>query len=71
LRHIKKILGMSLLLLLCGIVPVAAQTPADQTTTRDVNDDGFDDWGLLGLLGLAGLLGRTRRDKVAVDARRI
>ncbi len=66
----KKTLGLSLLLLLSGLTgTVAAQTPADQTTTRDVRDDGFDDWGLLGLLGLAGLLGRKRRD--VVETRRV
>jgi MYXO-CTERM domain-containing protein len=63
---------MSVLLLLSGIVgPVAAQTTADRPMTRDVEDDGFDDWGLLGLLGLAGLLGRNRRDKNVVEARRV
>lgn len=68
----KKTLGVSLLLLLSGFVgPVAAQTTADQIATRDVRDDGFDDWGLLGLLGLAGLLGRKRRDRDVIETRRV
>jgi MYXO-CTERM domain-containing protein len=63
------VLGLSLM---AAAAPIAAQTPAERTTTRDVDDDGFDDWGLLGLLGLAGLLGRKRadRDRV-VEARRV
>jgi MYXO-CTERM domain-containing protein len=39
--------------------PALVQTAVAQERA-DVNDDGFDDWGLLGLLGLAGLLGRKR-----------
>ncbi len=35
-----------------------------------MDDDGFDDWGLLGLLGLAGLLGRKRADRDRVETRR-
>jgi hypothetical protein len=68
----KRTFGVSLLLLVSGIVgPVAAQTPADRPITREVEDDGFDDWGLLGLLGLAGLLGRSRRDRNVAEARRV
>jgi hypothetical protein len=69
----KKALGTSLLLLLVSgsVGPVAAQTTADQTTTREVKDDGFDEWGLLGLLGLAGLMGRKRRDRDVVEPRRV
>jgi hypothetical protein len=59
----KKALGVSLLLLSGGVGPAMAQTAADRPMTREVEDDGFDDWGLLGLLGLAGLLGRGRRDR--------
>lgn len=61
----KRTLAVSLVLLLSGVgtAAVAAQTTADQTMTRDVDDDGFDQWGLLGLLGLAGLLGRKRDDR--------
>jgi hypothetical protein len=61
-----------LLLLLSGMAgQVAAQTPADRPVTREADDDGFDDWGLLGLLGLAGLLGRSRRDRNVVETRRV
>jgi MYXO-CTERM domain-containing protein len=42
-----------------AVTNVAAQ---ETPSTEDVNDDGFDDWGLLGLLGLAGLLGLKRRN---------
>ncbi len=57
--------------LAAAVAPVAAQTTADQTTTRDIDgDNGFDDWGLLGLLGLAGLLGRKRADRDRVETRR-
>jgi MYXO-CTERM domain-containing protein len=42
-----------------AVTNVAAQ---ETPTTDSVDDDGFDDWGLLGLLGLAGLLGLKRRD---------
>jgi MYXO-CTERM domain-containing protein len=56
---------------MAGVVPVAAQTSADQrTTTTDRDDGGFDEWGLLGLLGLAGLLGR-KRDRNVVETRRV
>ena len=58
------------LLLAAVVVPAAAQTRADQGTTTDRDDDGFDEWGLLGLLGLAGLLGR-KRDRTVVDTRRV
>ena len=58
-------------LLLTGsvVTPALAQT-ADQGTTTDRDDDGFDDWGLLGLLGLAGLLGR-KRDREVVRTNRV
>ena len=62
------VLGLSLLAL---SAPVAAQTSADQTTTREVDDGGFDEWGLLGLLGLAGLMGRKRADRNHVEPRRV
>lgn len=39
--------------------PAFVQTAVSQERA-DVDDEGFDDWGLLGLLGLAGLLGRKR-----------
>ena len=58
-------------LALMAAAPVAAQTTADQTTTRDTNDGGFDEWGLLGLLGLAGLMGRKRADRNHVETRRV
>jgi MYXO-CTERM domain-containing protein len=58
------------LLLTSAVVPAAAQTRADQGTTTDRDDRGFDKWGLLGLLGLAGLLGR-KRDRNVVETRRI
>jgi hypothetical protein len=58
------------LLLTAVAVPAAAQTRADQGTTTDRDDHGFDDWGLLGLIGLAGLLGR-KRDRTVVDTRRV
>ena len=61
-------LGLSLM---AAVAPVAAQTPADQTTTRDMDDGGFDEWGLLGLLGLAGLMGRKRADRNHVETRRV
>ena len=70
-RDTKKRLAVCLLLLFSGIGPLAAQTTAEPVTTRDVEDDGFDDWGLLGLLGLAGLLGRNRKDKNVVETRRV
>ena len=58
-------------LILTGVVmPAAAQTSADQRTTTDRDDRGFDDWGLLGLLGLAGLLGR-KRERDVVEPRRV
>ncbi len=66
-----KVLRVSLLLLAGGIGSAAAQTATDQTITRDIDDDGFDDWGLLGLLGLAGLLGRKGRDRDVVETRRV
>jgi MYXO-CTERM domain-containing protein len=63
------VLGLSLM---AAAAPIAAQTPAEQTTTREVDDDGFDEWGLLGLLGLAGLLGRKRADRDhVVEGRRV
>ena len=62
---------LTMLLFAGAAVPAVAQTPTDQTTTRDMDDDdGFDDWGLLGLLGLAGLLGRKGRT-VVTDTRRV
>jgi MYXO-CTERM domain-containing protein len=70
----KKILQTGVLmsaLLLTGVaMPAAAQTSADQRTTTDSDDHGFDDWGLLGLLGLAGLLGR-KRDRNVAETRRV
>jgi MYXO-CTERM domain-containing protein len=57
------------LLITAAVLPVAAQTSADQGTTTD-HDGGFDDWGLLGLLGLAGLLGR-KRERTTADTRRV
>ena len=62
------VLGLALM---AAVVPVAAQTPTDQTTTRDLDDGGFDEWGLLGLLGLAGLMGRKRADRNNVETRRV
>jgi hypothetical protein len=59
------------MLLFAGVVPAAAQTATDQTTTRDMDDGGFDEWGLLGLLGLAGLLGRKKNDRTVTDTRRV
>jgi hypothetical protein len=68
----KKIFGVSLLLLLSGIAgPASAQTATDQPMTREVDGDGFDDWGLLGLLGLAGLLGRKGRGRDTMESRRV
>lgn len=58
------------LFLTAAVIPTAAQTSADQGTTTDRDDHGFDNWGLLGLLGLAGLLGR-KRDRSVVDSRRV
>ena len=58
------------LLLTAGAVPTAAQATADQGTTTERDDRGFNNWGLLGLLGLAGLLGR-KRDRNVVDTRRV
>lgn len=58
-------------LLVAPPVPGTAQTTADQGTTRDRDDGGFDEWGLLGLLGLAGLLGRKRPDRDRVETRRV
>lgn len=71
--RLKRILGVAILLAVGGLVtPGVSQTTADQTmATRDADDGGFDEWGLLGLLGLAGLLGRKRRDRDVVDARRV
>jgi hypothetical protein len=58
-------------LVLTGVVmPAVAQTSADQGSTTNRHDRGFDNWGLLGLLGLAGLLGR-KRERNVVEARRI
>ena len=58
-------------LVLTGVaVPAVAQTGADQRTTTDRDDRGFDNWGLLGLLGLAGFLGR-KRERDVVEPRRI
>jgi MYXO-CTERM domain-containing protein len=63
---------LTMLLLGGSAVPAMAQTATDQTTTRDMDDDGgFDDWGLLGLLGLAGLMGRGRKDRTVTDTRRV
>ena len=58
--------GVLLTSLLVGGVTVqaAAQDAADQSTTRDQDHRGFDNWGLLGLVGLAGLLGRKREREV-------
>jgi MYXO-CTERM domain-containing protein len=71
--HLRKFIRYGTLVaavsLSAAVVPVVAQTTADQTTTRD--DDGFEHWGLLGLLGLAGLLGRKRDDRNRVEARRV
>jgi MYXO-CTERM domain-containing protein len=60
-----------LLLLGTASTPVVAQTTDPGTTGRDMDDDGFDDWGLLGLLGLAGLLGRKREHRDVVEPRRV
>ena len=49
-----------LLLLFTTIATPTIMQPAVAQERADVDDDGFDDWGLLGLLGLAGLLGRKR-----------
>ena len=70
---LKRAIRLAMLFAVCGLVtPVTAQTATDQgAATRDADDDGFDDWGLLGLLGLAGLLGRKRADRDVVDARRV
>lgn len=68
IRAAAAVLGLALM---ASAAPLAAQTPADQTTTRDVDDGGFDDWGLLGLLGLAGLMGRKRADRNHVETRRV
>ena len=62
------VLGVSMLAV---SAPTAAQTSADQTTTREVDGDGFDEWGLLGLLGLAGLMGRKRSDRNHIETRRV
>jgi MYXO-CTERM domain-containing protein len=63
---------LAMLVFAGSAMPAVAQTATDQTTTRDMNDDGgFDDWGLLGLLGLAGLLGRGRKDRTVTDTRRV
>jgi MYXO-CTERM domain-containing protein len=61
---------LAMLLFAGSAMPAVAQT-TDQTTTRDMDDGGFDDWGLLGLLGLAGLLGRKKNDRVVTDTRRV
>jgi hypothetical protein len=58
------------LMLTGAVAPGTAQTTADQGTTTDRDDGGFDDWGLLGLLGLAGLMGR-KKDRTVVDTRRV
>ena len=54
-------IGGVLILLMFGTIatPSIMETAAAQDRA-DVDDDGFDDWGLLGLFGLAGLLGRKR-----------
>jgi MYXO-CTERM domain-containing protein len=74
LSNYRKILRTGILmsgLIVTGVVmPAAAQTAADQGTTTDRHDRGFDSWGLLGLLGLAGLVGR-KRERNVVEARRI
>jgi MYXO-CTERM domain-containing protein len=63
---------LTMLVFAGSAVPALAQTATDQTTTRDMDDDGgFDDWGLLGLLGLAGLMGRGRKDRTVTDTRRV
>lgn len=45
---------------------VAQDTPAAlaqvDEAAEEVEDEGFDDWGLLGLLGLAGLAGLLKRN---------
>jgi MYXO-CTERM domain-containing protein len=69
-RITRSITMLAIALLMGTALPVSAQTTADQTTTRDMDDDGFD-WGLLGLLGLAGLLGRNRKDRTVTDTRRV
>jgi MYXO-CTERM domain-containing protein len=69
---LKRSVGLALLLAVGGLVsPVAGQTTDQGMATRDADDDGFDDWGLLGLLGLAGLLGRGKRDRDVVETRRV
>jgi MYXO-CTERM domain-containing protein len=62
---------LAVLLFAGSAVPAVGQTATDQTTTRDMDNGGFDDWGLLGLLGLAGLLGRGRKDRTVTDTRRV
>lgn len=62
---------VTMLLFAGSAVPALAQTATDQTTTRDTDDGGFDEWGLLGLLGLAGLLGRKKNDRTVTDTRRV
>lgn len=72
MQTLKRSIGLAVLLAVAGFVsPVAGQTTTDPVVTRDTDEGGFNDWGLLGLLGLAGLLGRAKRDRDVVDTRRV
>ncbi|HYJ13668.1 MAG TPA: WGxxGxxG family protein [Thermomicrobiales bacterium] len=59
------VLGVFLALGVHGGTSVVAQEStvpaAVEDVTEEVDDGGFDDWGLLGLLGLAGLAGLLKR----------
>ena len=75
MANYKKILRTGMIvsgLLLTGGIVVPAIAQADQGTTTDRDDRGFDQWGLLGLLGLAGLVGRKRdRDRDVIHTARV
>lgn len=42
--------------------PAAGAVQTAEDAVEEVDDGGFDDWGLLGLLGLAGLAGLRKRE---------
>jgi MYXO-CTERM domain-containing protein len=62
--------NLALAAMLVSVPPTVITAALANSTARDttpapraqvVEDDDFDEWGLLGLLGLAGLLGLRRR----------
>lgn len=61
--------ALAVVLLLLSAAPTLATNtaPERRSVQVPVEDEDFDEWGLLGLLGLAGLLGLRRREYTDKD----